>query len=381
MNHDHNNLTDIPADAQLYLRPVHFSDGPFADPATSRALAGGLAWFGAVQLIIRHNCTRSHSVVITFEALNVILMKLNDPLRLRADMLLQALLMPRQPLRLGNRMIPMSKPQTMGILNLTPDSFSQDGIANDPQSAISAAYSLAAHGAAIVDVGAESTRPGAKPVWEGDEIARLEPVLKGLAHSGELAMSLDTRKASVMKHGMVQGVPMINDISALTHDSESLSTVAASNAYIVLMHSAGDPQTMQDAPHYDDALLDVFDYLEARVAACVTAGIDKSRILVDPGIGFGKTLRHNLDLINGIGIFHGLGCPIVLGVSRKKMIGALSREESVDNRLAGGLTLGLHGIAQGVQILRTHDVAETVQMIKVWTGLRDAALTPPVDTH
>ncbi len=381
MNHDLDSLNDLVDDAQLYLRPVHFNDGPFADPKKSRAIAGGLAWFAAVQLIIRQNSVRTHSAVLDFEACGAMLATLSDRLRTRAEMLWQALLMPRQPLRLNNRIVPMGKPQVMGILNLTPDSFSGDGLASDPQTAIGAAYSMSAHGAAIVDIGAESTRPGAKPVWEGDEIARLTPVLEGLAQSGELAISLDTRKASVMKLGLSHGVHMTNDVSALTYDSESLSAIAASNACIVLMHSAGDPQTMQDAPHYHDALLDIFDYLEARIAACVAAGIDKSRILLDPGIGFGKTLRHNLDLINGIGIFHGLGCPIVLGVSRKKMIGALSREETVDERLAGGLALGLHGVAQGVQILRTHDVAETVQAIKVWIGLRDAALTPPVDIH
>lgn len=378
MNHDHACLNAIPGDAQLYLRPVNFNDGPFADPAASRAVAGGLAWFGAVQCIIRHNGQRSHSIVLTFDDLRVMFAKLSNSMRARAEQLWQAMLAPRAPLQLGDRLVPMSKPQTMGILNLTPDSFSGDGLAGDVQNAVGAAYSLSAHGAAVVDIGAESTRPGAKPVWEGDEIARLDPVLKGLVGSG-LALSLDTRKAAVMQHGLAHGVTMINDVSALRYDSESLAAVAASPAYVVLMHSAGDPQTMQDAPVYDDVLLDVFDHLEARIGACVAAGINKSRILVDPGIGFGKTLRHNLDLINGIGLFHGLGCPIVLGVSRKAMIGALSREEPSDARLAGGLALGLQGVHQGVQVLRTHDVADTVQALKVWTGLRDAALTPPVE--
>jgi dihydropteroate synthase len=227
----------------------------------------------------------------------------------------------------------------------------------------------------VIDIGGESTRPGAPAVWEGDEIARIEPLLARLA-GADLLISVDTRKAAVMRRALVLGARIVNDVSALTHDGEALAAVAAARCPVVLMHHQGDPQTMQDDPRYDDVVLDVFDWLEARIAACVAGGVARDRIIVDPGIGFGKTLRHNLELLNGVSLFHGLGCPLLLGASRKRFIGALSNEAPVDRRLAGSLAIATAALAQGVQLLRVHDVPETVQAVRVWRGLRDAALAP-----
>lgn len=234
---------------------------------------------------------------------------------------------------------------------------------------------MAAEGAAIIDVGGESTRPGAKPVWEGDEADRVVPVIKQLAASGA-AVSVDTRKASVIEAALDGGARLVNDVSALTFDPRSAEVIAAAGVPVVLMHHQGAPESMQDAPRYDDALVEVYLWLEGRIAAAEAAGIDRSKILIDPGIGFGKSVAHNLELMNGLALFHGLGCGIVLGASRKRTIGALSNEAPADRRLGGSLALALKGIDQGAQIIRVHDVFETVQALRVWRGLKDAALTP-----
>jgi dihydropteroate synthase len=235
---------------------------------------------------------------------------------------------------------------------------------------------MAEAGAAIVDVGGESTRPGAKPVWEGDEIERVVPAVTRLA-AGGTAVSIDTRKAAVMAAALGAGAAMVNDVSALTYDEKAAELVAGAGCPVVLMHHLGPPETMQQAPTYDKPVLfAVYDWLEARIAAAEAAGIERARIVVDPGIGFGKTVQHNLDLLNGLALLHGLGCPVMIGASRKRMIGALSAEAPADGRLAGSLALALKGVEQGAQLLRVHDVPETVQALRIWRGLRDAALTP-----
>jgi dihydropteroate synthase len=278
-------------------------------------------------------------------------------------------------LQLGERTIRLDQPQVMGIINATPDSFSDGGFYADSAAAAEAGAVMASQGAAIIDVGGESTRPGASTVWEGDEIERVLPVVKQLA-AGGTAVSIDTRKAGVMSAALGAGAGMINDVSALTWDPQSAEVVAKAGVPVVLMHHRGDPATMQDAPRYDDVLVEVYEWLEDRIAAAEAAGIAREKILIDPGIGFGKTVAHNLELMNGLALLHGLGCPVVLGASRKRMIGALSREAPADRRLAGSLALALKAAEQGVQLIRVHDVAETVQALKVWRGLRDAALTP-----
>jgi dihydropteroate synthase len=283
---------------------------------------------------------------------------------------------PRPPLTLGARVLRLDQPQVAGIVNATPDSFSDGGAFAGAEAAADAGHAMAAAGAALIDVGGESTRPGAAAVWEGDELKRVLPVIERLARSGT-AVSVDTRKAAVMEAALAAGATMVNDVSALTWDERSAEVVARAACPVVLMHHQGTPETMQQAPHYPRPVaFEVYDWLEARIAAAVAAGIDPARIVVDPGIGFGKTVQHNLELLNALALLHGLGCPVMLGASRKRMIGALSGEAPADQRLAGSIALALKGAEQGAQLLRVHDVADTVQALRLWRGLRDAALTP-----
>jgi dihydropteroate synthase len=214
-------------------------------------------------------------------------------------------------------------------------------------------------------------------VWEGDEIERIVPVIRQLA-AGGAAVSVDSRKADVMTAAIEAGARMINDVSALTYDGRSAGIAATSQVPVVLMHHKGAPEVMQDDPHYDDVLVEVYLWLEERIAAAEDAGIDRERILIDPGFGFGKKLAHNLELMNGLAIFHSLGCPLVVGASRKRTIGALSNEAPADKRLGGSIAFALKAVEQGVQLIRVHDVFETVQAFRVWRGLRDQALTPRV---
>jgi dihydropteroate synthase len=263
----------------------------------------------------------------------------------------------------------------MAVLNATPDSFSDGGQFADAGSAAQAGAGMAAAGAAIVDVGGESTRPGAQTVWEGDEIERVVPIVRQLA-AGGAAVSIDTRKAAVMEASIGAGARLVNDVSALTFDARSADVIAAAGVPVVLMHHQGDPQAMQDDPRYDDVLVEIYEWLEERIAAAEAAGIARDKILIDPGFGFGKTVAHNLELMNGLALFHSLGCPLVLGASRKRTIGALSNEAAVDQRLGGSIAFALKAVEQGAQIVRVHDVPETVQALRVWRGLRDQALTP-----
>jgi dihydropteroate synthase len=287
----------------------------------------------------------------------------------------KALTSPRAPLQLGERTVRLDQPQVMGIINATPDSFSDGGQFADAAAAAEAGADMAAQGAAIVDIGGESTRPGARSVWEGDEIERVVPIIRQLALGGA-AVSADTRKADVMTAAIEAGARMINDVSALTYDGRSVGIVAASSVPIVLMHHQGVPETMQENPHYDDVLIEVYRWLEERVGAAENAGISRDRILIDPGFGFGKNVGHNLELMNGLSLFHSLGCALVVGASRKRTIGALSGESPADKRLGGSIAFALKAAEQGAQILRVHDVFETIQAVKVWRGLRDQALTP-----
>ena len=346
------------------LRPTGFVDSPFGHDGQVARLAGGLNWFAEVELI-HADGSRELVPVSGIEA------RFDDAMA--ADW--ARLTGPRAPLTLGQRTIRLDQPQVMGIVNATPDSFSDGGAYADARAAAEAGATMAAAGAAIIDVGGESTRPGAKPVWEGDEVERILPIVQQLA-AGGTAVSIDTRKASVIEAALGAGAGLVNDVSALTFDPCSAEVVAAAGVPVVLMHHQGDPQTMQDAPRYGDVLVEVYQWLEARIAAAEGAGIARDRILVDHGIGFGKSVAHNLELLNGLALFHGLGCALVVGASRKRMIGALAGEAPADQRLPGSLALALKAAEQGAQLIRVHDVPETVQALKVWRGLRDQALTP-----
>lgn len=362
---------------RLYLRPTGFVDAPFGLDGKVVRLAGGMLWFSAVEMLRVDEAGQSSVALVGVDALDSVLDGLDAGEGEGARITWDNLRAPRGALILGDRVIRLDQPQVAGIVNVTPDSFSDGGrFDGDPTAAADAAFAMASAGAALVDVGGESTRPGATPVWEGDESARVVPVVERLLRSG-VAVSVDTRKAAVMEAALAAGPVLINDVSALTHDSRSADIVARGSGPVVLMHHQGTPETMQQGPHYDrPVLVEVYDWLAERIAYAVAAGIDRSRIIVDPGIGFGKTVQHNLQLLNGLAMLHGLGCPIMIGASRKRMIGALSAEAAVDQRLGGSIMLALKAIDQGAQLVRVHDVPETVQALRVWRGLRDAALTP-----
>ncbi len=347
----------------LHLRPTHFTDAPFTYPDGHVArLAGGLQWFAAYEVI---EPTARRIVAVADIA------RLGD----RAATLHARITAPRAPWVLGERTLRFDQPQVAAILNVTPDSFSDGGAhVDDPAGAASAGMAMAAAGAAVIDVGGESTRPGATLVWEEDEARRVTPVVERLARAGAL-VSVDTRKAAVIEAALATGAAIVNDVSALLWDARALEIVARSGAPVILMHSADPKAGGHGRQTYRDVVTEVFDWLEARIDAVVAAGVDRARIMVDPGIGFGKSLADNLALLNGLALFHGLGCPVMLGASRKRLIGALDHEAPVAARLGGSVALALAGAQAGVQLLRVHDVAETVQALRVWRGLRDRALS------
>ena len=331
-----------------------------------------MLWFSAVEVISVEEGGRPSLELVTVERIEETI----DHISADAGLAWERLTAPRPPLNLGARTVRLDQPQVIGIVNVTPDSFSDGGKNQDHSVAAEAGHAMAAAGAAMIDVGGESTRPGAKPLWEGDEIERVLPVVQRLAASGT-AVSIDTRKAAVMEAALGAGAALVNDVSALTWDPRSAEVLARAGCPVVLMHHQGTPETMQQSPHYDrPVLLEVYDWLAERIEAAVAAGVDRSRIIVDPGIGFGKTVQHNLQLLNGLSMLHGLGCPIMLGASRKRFIGALSNEAPAHERLAGSVALAIKAADQGVQLLRVHDVSETMQALRVWRGMRDAALTP-----
>jgi dihydropteroate synthase len=352
------------------LRPTGFVDSPFGHDGKVARLAGGLNWFAAVELIAVEGNRRTSTELVPVEGIEG---HFDEGMAAQWE----ALTTPRPPLQLGGRTIRLDQPQVMAIVNATPDSFSDGGQFADAAAAAEAGATMAAEGAAIIDVGGESTRPGARSIWEGDEIERVVPAIRQLA-SGGAAVSVDTRKADVMTAAVEAGAQMINDVSALTYDARSAEVAAGLKVPVVLMHHQGPPEVMQDDPRYDDVLVEVYLWLEERIAAAVEAGIASDKILVDPGFGFGKNVGHNLELMNGLALFHSLGCPLVIGASRKRTIGALSGEAPADKRLGGSIAFAMKAIEQAAQILRVHDAFETVQAVRIWRGLRDQALTPRV---
>ncbi len=268
----------------------------------------------------------------------------------------------------------LARPRLMGILNVTPDSFSDGGDRFDAGRAIADSLAMAEAGADILDVGGESTRPGAANVDSAEEVRRVVPVVRALAEAGAL-VSVDTRHAPVMAAALEAGARIVNDVTALTGDPDSLSLAAQAGAHVVLMHMQGEPQTMQANPVYADAPLDIHDYLAGRVAACVAAGIAPERIAIDPGIGFGKTLDHNLRVLDRLAVLHGIGCPLLVGVSRKGFIAKVRPGIPPKARLPGSLAAALAAQARGAQILRVHDVAESAQALAIWRAV-EAAGTP-----
>lgn len=359
-------------DARVYLRPTCFVDRPHELDEHCLRIADTMVWFAAWHVSLRDNGAVKSAVVRVAE-LDGWIAAMPDRLAEAARVQRAGVTRPRGNLQLGERTIRLGEPQLMGILNVTPDSFSDGGKHVDAAAAAEAGFAMGAAGAAIIDVGGESTRPGAPLVWEGDEIKRIEGVVAALAKGG-VAVSIDTRKAAVMEAALAAGARIVNDISALRYDDRAMDVVVQAGCPVVLMHAPSAKSDPHEGGNYSHVLFDVYDMLAERVAACVAAGIDRTKIIVDPGLGFGKGVGENLTLVNGLALFHTLGCPILFGASRKRMIGALDNEAPADQRLGGTVALHYQAAAHGAQLLRVHDIAENRQALRVWRGLRDAAL-------
>ena len=345
------------ADAKFYLRPIGFLYGPPADAAVEDGLAlplagGPIAFTSAV--LIEGNPASWQRRLVTARALKEVADVDLCTLRARVTD-------PRPPFA-G---LDLVRPVLMGIVNVTPDSFSDGGLYDETEGAVSHAAALASDGAAIVDIGGESTRPGSDTVADDEELFRVVPVLEELTGSPAV-ISIDTRKSAVARAAAKAGAKILNDVSALTYDPACLDVAVEAGLDVVLMHAQGEPKTMQDNPAYDDVVLEVFDYLEARIKACEAAGIDRARITVDPGLGFGKTLAHNLALLANISLFHGLGVPLLIGASRKRFIGGLGQERDPKFREPGSYAAAIASAAQGAQAFRVHDVVGTRQALGVW---------------
>lgn len=275
--------------------------------------------------------------------------------------------LPSTRLPCGNRVLVFDTPKVMGILNVTPDSFSDGGRYTAVESALRHAQGMVAAGAAIIDVGGESTRPGAPAVTEAEELDRVVPVIEAIARELDVVISMDTSTPAVMREGARAGAGLINDVRSLRRPG-ALEAAAATDLAVCLMHMRGEPSTMQQAPVYTDVAAEVGAFLAEQVARCEAAGISRERLVLDPGYGFAKTLEHNLELFKRQTELLAFGLPLLVGVSRKSMIGAVTGRP-VEGRLAGGLALAALALAKGAQILRVHDVAETVDVVKMITAV------------
>ena len=327
-----------------YFRPI-----PMVDTyrtADAQRLAGGWCWFDRVAVLERG---REPEMITASDVPQDVLDQLTKP----------------RPSVMG---LPMSQPQVMGILNVTPDSFSDGGDFVDPAESRARALQMKNDGAAIIDIGGESTRPGAKEVPREVEADRVGGAIEAIRETSQIPISVDTRKASVVQssNALQRGAPwMINDVSAAQFDPLMADVAAKMQIPICLMHAVGTPETMQSKANYADVVFDVYDHLAERVEAVISAGVRHDDIIVDPGIGFGKTIDHNLALLQNLSLFHGLGCPILLGASRKRFIGTIGGEDDPKERVSGSVAVAQWAVQQGVQILRVHDTKPTMQMINL----------------
>ncbi len=365
---------------KLYLRPTGLVSSPQSVEGDAIRLAGSLAYAHSFALIVAEGGRVVSNEQATARTMVQALGALPDGLQAEGAVQWENLQKVHSPLSLatrggGERVVRLDQPQVMGILNVTPDSFSDGGkFLDDPVVANDHAAAMLEAGAALIDIGGESTRPGAAAVWEGDEIRRVVPAIEAAALMGA-AISVDTRRPAVMEAALEAGAHIINDVSALRHDPRSLGLAASANVPVILMHAPGEGEDLHGDAKYANVVFDVFDWLAEARDRAMAAGISRELIVLDPGIGFGKSLTENLALLNALPLFHALGQPLLLGASRKRMIGALSNEAPAHQRLGGSLAVAVAGMDAGVHLLRVHDVAETVQARNVWRGLRDAALT------
>lgn len=325
-----------------YYRPIARTD--HVRPSGAMPLAGGWTWFDTVEELRRDAPSR---LIPASEVPQTVLDRLTTQ---------------RAPIT-G---LTFDAPRLMGILNVTPDSFSDGGEHFAPDAALSHAMAMIAEGAEIIDVGGESTRPGAAEVPIDEETARTAPVIAAIRAESGIPISIDTRKAPVARAAHDAGASLVNDVAGFTFDPDLAPFCAENHLPVCVMHAQGTPEIMQNDPRYDNVALDIYDYLADRIAALETIGIARASIIADPGIGFGKTLDHNLTLLQNLSLFHGLGCPILLGASRKRFIGTIGGSEEARNRAPGSIAVALAGVAQGVQLLRVHDVGETAEALRLW---------------
>ncbi len=327
---------------KTYYRAIPQTDA--ARPSGALSLADGWTWFTHVEVLTRGAVP------------NVV-----DFTEVPADVL-AAITAPRG--KIGT--LPMNRPQIMGILNVTPDSFSDGGQHNDLEQAVTRARRMVEEGATLIDIGGESTRPGAVEVSVEEEIERTAPVIAAMSKALDVPVSIDTRKAPVANAAIQAGAFLVNDVAGFTFDPKLASLCAEQSVPVCVMHAQGDPATMQQKPNYDDVLLDVYDFLEKQIAMLKALGVPGDKIVVDPGIGFGKTIAHNLALLARLSLFHSLGCPVLLGASRKGFIRHIGHAPDPDGRIGGSVAVALEGIAQGAQIVRVHDVEDTRQALHLW---------------
>ena len=328
-----------------YYRPLVQTG--LARPDGAVSLAGGACWFSRAERLSRHRPSK----VIAADAV--------------PENWLRAFGAARQAIA-G---LQFETPVLMGILNVTPDSFSDGGRYDSRQAAVARAQEMVAQGADILDVGGESTRPGALEVEAEVEIDRIVPVIEAARSLQTVPISIDTRKSAVAAAAHSAGANLVNDVSGFTFDPALAVLCRDRHLPVIVMHAQGVPQTMQAAPHYEDVVLDVYDFLETQIADLVRLGIPREQIIADPGIGFGKNLSHNIKLLNRLSVFHGLGVPVMLGASRKGFIRVIAQSKDANDRMPGSVAVGLAALAQGVQILRVHDVAATRQAVNLWQAV------------
>ncbi|MEP5937293.1 MAG: dihydropteroate synthase [Erythrobacter sp.] len=363
----------------IYIRPLTFVSGPQAADGNAVRLAGGMAYAREFAVILRRDGAIAGRWIATAQSIDEVIGGLPASVAEEAAAQWTNLALVHPALELGARTVRLDQPQIMGILNVTPDSFSDGGeFLDDVEAGRAHASAMLEAGAAIIDIGGESTRPGAAATWEGDEKDRVLPAIEYCSAMGA-AISVDTRRAGVLEAALEAGAHIANDVSALRYDPRTAELAASAGCPVILMHApggqAGEGDDLHAGGDYADVVFDVFDWLKERRDAAVASGVSRAKIVLDPGIGFGKSLAENLSLINALPLFHALGQPLLVGASRKRMIGALSNEDGPEERLGGSVSLALAGMNAGVQLLRVHDVAETVQARNVWRGVRDAALT------
>lgn len=325
-----------------YYRPILQTD--VAKPASAKSLAGGWCWFNHVEVMQRN----TPSALVAADQV--------------PDDVLANLCTPREPVA-G---LEFDAPRLMGILNVTPDSFSDGGDHYAPNDAVKHGLEMIYDGADIIDIGGESTRPGATEVEIDEEIRRTAPVIAGLREATDTPISIDTRKAPVARAASDAGANVVNDVAGFRFDAGLAPFCATQGLPVCVMHAQGTPDIMQKDPRYEDVVFDVYDFLQERVKALTELGIPQSRIIIDPGIGFGKTLDHNLALLRNLAIFHSIGCAVLLGASRKRFIGTIGGSEEARHRAPGSIAVTLAGIGQGVQLHRIHDVSATSEAVKLW---------------